>query len=1180
MKRTGLGLKISVVFLGVITILGLLASSVDEEEHHNSTSMDIITSTLSVDWTVVGPDSYPGMSIWCEGEYVYCVHQVWNASGHEDFEIQKYWKNNGTFITEFVYSTANDDVVKDIWINGTHMYTCGTSGTSMLVVKWDLAGNIIWDSIFESNVYSGNAIFGNNDSLYTCGFKQTASNYGILSKLYANGSVEWTQTISSDYNGARDVWCNESGVYLLLYESSNLYLSRWHSNGTMDWEHSFPSSSNRPDSIWADGGFIYAAYQYSNDIYLRKYNTSGNLEWERSWDSGNYDFGSTVWVDAKFIYIGGYTSASQFGSDPTPVLVKYKLNGDFNHSISDRVNPSRYSYINDIYGMDDTIYTTGGSDINGFSEYIFVRSFHTIIPPDAPLLASIPEDTDGDYVVNWTDVGNADTYHLFRDEEFITNVDALSPIYSGNVSEYSEAGISPGVYYYVVVAANATLGSSDPSNCIAVNVTGTLEAPVIEPIDSPNNIGNIWVNWSEPAGATFYELYRDTSPITATEGMVPVYNGSSASFNDTGLGFDLYYYTVIARNATEQSPLSDLVSVSVEDVPGKPTLDALASPDYDGSFWVNWQPQGGATSYDLYRNTTTITTTVGLTPIYSGSSTSYYQTGLGIGEYFYALVAKNASGSSELSDSVSINCSVPSAPSNITFGPMNMAGEFQVSWNPSIGASGYKLFRDTSNITNVSLLTPIYMGSSPSYTESSLGAGTYFYCVVAYDPLGDSGPSNCEFTTLSFPGNVTLDPIPSPNIGGNYTVNWSVASGGVLYLLYRSPSFITNVSSLTPIYNGSNTQHDLVKDSVGIHYYVVVAWNPIGYSNLSNCEQVTVDHLPEAPVLNQVNSPDVDGNYTISWSSVANAERYFLFRSPGSIDNVSGLTPIYNGTEIFYQESVVSWSTNFYVVVAWNATGNSSLSNNIEVVSGPIEHVSFNDNSLFGLNQSAPVGISNVHAILVGISDYAGFFNDLQYCDDDVWDMRSFLVNYYHVPLENIITLVNTQATNASIHNAISTVAANMTVNDTFFFYFSGHGGGQIGGGGLNTISTSVGYIPVTIHEPGAARMRVNMQNVASYETVYIGDAKYGGVYDIMAGENGWSDWVYTDDIMIYCDVGDSCTILQVEWDNYVPPFEIYSTDLIGIQTSHLDLLLDDVPGNTICMLDACHSGGFVSGIA
>lgn len=78
------------------------------------------------------------------------------------------------------------------------------------------------------------------------------------------------------------------------------------------------------------------------------------------------------------------------------------------------------------------------------------------------------------------------------------------------------------------------------------------------------------------------------------------------------------------------------------------------------------------------------------------------------------------------------------------------------------------------------------------------------------------------------------------------------------------------------------------------------------------------------------------------------------------------------------------------------------------------------------------------YAIVVGISDYPGELNDLEYCDDDADDVTSALTNAYE--FSNVITLKNELATREAILDAIATTASAAGQNDEVVFFFSGHG--------------------------------------------------------------------------------------------------------------------------------------------
>jgi len=84
------------------------------------------------------------------------------------------------------------------------------------------------------------------------------------------------------------------------------------------------------------------------------------------------------------------------------------------------------------------------------------------------------------------------------------------------------------------------------------------------------------------------------------------------------------------------------------------------------------------------------------------------------------------------------------------------------------------------------------------------------------------------------------------------------------------------------------------------------------------------------------------------------------------------------------------------------------------------------------------------YAIVVGISDYYGTENDLQYSDDDAKDMVTALTTVYGFPRENIILLVSdyevNNATRNDIIDAISWLNGIVEEGDEVVFFYSGHG--------------------------------------------------------------------------------------------------------------------------------------------
>lgn len=83
----------------------------------------------------------------------------------------------------------------------------------------------------------------------------------------------------------------------------------------------------------------------------------------------------------------------------------------------------------------------------------------------------------------------------------------------------------------------------------------------------------------------------------------------------------------------------------------------------------------------------------------------------------------------------------------------------------------------------------------------------------------------------------------------------------------------------------------------------------------------------------------------------------------------------------------------------------------------------------------------NAYAIVIGIEDYPGTSNDLDYCVDDASDISSLLQNNYNFKPANIHYLTDSQATKSGISSALSNIILIIDPNDIFFFFYSGHGG-------------------------------------------------------------------------------------------------------------------------------------------
>ena len=238
------------------------------------------------------------------------------------------------------------------------------------------------------------------------------------------------------------------------------------------------------------------------------------------------------------------------------------------------------------------------------------------------------------------------------------------------------------------------------------------------------------------------------------------------------------------------------------------------------------------------------------------------------------------------------------------------------------------------------------------------------------------------------------------------------------------------------------------------------------------------------------------------------------------------------------------------------------------------------------------------YAIILGISDYPGTENDLNYCDDDANDMYNFVQSQFKIPIQNIIYLTDSMVTKAAIANAINTIASSMDSNDYLFFSYSGHGSCDSENQENDwSIASSHPYynnrdLYWHYNWPGAVALRVHFTKIDTeygYDFVFVGDNDHRDYcYDYFTGykTDVWSEWALTDDIYVNLYTDNIYTDWGFETDKVeailsISPYELVTYDGldVGLTESELDSMLDVVPGNIVCLLDSCHSGGVGDGI-
>lgn len=139
------------------------------------------------------------------------------------------------------------------------------------------------------------------------------------------------------------------------------------------------------------------------------------------------------------------------------------------------------------------------------------------------------------------------------------------------------------------------------------------------------------------------------------------------------------------------------------------------------------------------------------------------------------------------------------------------------------------------------------------------------------------------------------------------------------------------------------------------------------------------------------------------------------------------------------------------------------------------------------------------YALVIGISNYAGTANDLNYCDDDATDWEAYLKGKGYT----VTKLLDLSATKTAIESAVNTLAARAVAGNEIFFVYSGHGYKG------NMITTDMYYLSYTwLKTKFSAATSTKMG--FTFDACQIGAFKTalsatGRIVDVASGTNTYS---------------------------------------------------------------------------
>lgn len=150
-----------------------------------------------------------------------------------------------------------------------------------------------------------------------------------------------------------------------------------------------------------------------------------------------------------------------------------------------------------------------------------------------------------------------------------------------------------------------------------------------------------------------------------------------------------------------------------------------------------------------------------------------------------------------------------------------------------------------------------------------------------------------------------------------------------------------------------------------------------------------------------------------------------------------------------------------------------------------------------------PAASKAKYALVIGISNYSGTANDLNYCDDDASDWEAYLKGKGYT----VTKLLDLSATKTAVESAINTLASRSIAGSEIFFVYSGHGYKG------NMITTDMYYLSYTWLK-SKFELAKSTKMGFTFDACNIGAFKtaLGGTGRVVAVASGTTNYSYDGD--------------------------------------------------------------------
>jgi alkaline phosphatase len=447
-------------------------------------------------------------------------------------------------------------------------------------------------------------------------------------------------------------------------------------------------------------------------------------------------------------------------------------------------------------------------------------------------------------------------YDIYRDIAPIMDVTGLTPLAADIVeTSYTDSATIHGTaYYYAVVGLDSASNRGGVSN--SPSATADAAGPAVTAVASSDvTYSNATITWTTDELSDSVVRYGTATPPTSQSSDAAMVTGHSITLTGLSAG-TTYYYEVQSKDAAGNT--------AIDNDSGAYYSFTTTAPDTQSPVITGATGNTSGTTGEPVVISATITdnvavtgATVHYTPIDGSETTAPMTQGGGnlwstdvpvatnkVGTVTHYIIAQDAAGNTArdpVTGVYDIAVTDNDAPSRITdlTATAVAGGKINLGWSAAtdnIAVASYNVYRDTTQIIDLTGLTPIATGvTGTSYTDTDTVDGTtYWYAVTAIDTANNRADvSNSPGATAFYTATLFSDGFESGNLtAGGWTtssatvINTGAYSGTYCAQLKKTGNIRKSVSTVG--YTNIHIKYARSTKALDAGEYLYVEWSTNG----------------------------------------------------------------------------------------------------------------------------------------------------------------------------------------------------------------------------------------------------------------------------------------------------------------------------------------------------------------